>query len=327
MPKPTTSQRQDARPCGSPRCHHCTILEGPAAGRARPLTPADLAWQFGDAEALMGARSTHGALVDMAMSGPPSGGGGRANGVEIAAVQDHRLDAVARHRCIRTRLAPVPPADLEVLRAAFGPEDWSRAIGDVDLRLHVERALRGVDPAVARVLPLTAAARAHAARRQVPVVMSGTPVIVQGPLRVVAVLGRCASAQDREQGVRCAYRPSPPAPKKKARPSDHGAAPARPLTDAETLTAKLRRHLAEQPGLAGSARGHVLSACCAADKSNLRVLLAEATDILARARTAAGVQDPPRSRRVRAAHNLGEHPRAAAPLPEPATLTFASEVS
>lgn len=150
--------------CGARRCHHCRVADGPHAGRPRPLTSDDLRWEFGEAESALGVRSTLGAFVDMALSGPPTGGGGKSNGVENAAVQPWRLAAIGRHRCIRARLAlaEVTPEHLAVLRAAYGPEDWTRGIEDLQVRTPVRQAFGEL----INVVLLTSEALAHAARRQ-----------------------------------------------------------------------------------------------------------------------------------------------------------------
>jgi hypothetical protein len=280
----------EPRPCDARRCACCRYTDA-RGEHVRPLTPAELAWQFGDAEAALGVRSTHGAFVDMAQSGIQSGG--RTNGVEERLVRFVRLagesgfDPVARHRCIRRRLerAAVPPDQLEVLRAAFSPEDWTRAITDPDIRNAVEGALLGVPGEVVRVLPLTETARTYAARRQAPKASSSSPVVVSGPLRAID------GGQDRETGVRCAFRPAAPPPKaKKSGPSDPGNA---------TLAEKLRRHLREQPGLAGTARGFVMTILLGSDLKATARLIGAGRQLVEHARAAAGVVDPPRSRRAR----------------------------
>jgi hypothetical protein len=231
----------------------------------------------------MGVRSTHGAFVDMALTGPPTGGGGRHNGVEARAVEQHRLDSVRRHRCIRARLAPVAPSAVHVLHAAFGVADWVRAVADPLLRADLETAVAGVPPEVLRVLPLTEAAQAHSARRQAPVAASDEPVLVL----------------DASEGVRCAYRPAAPPPKaKKGRPVD----PSKKAP--ETPRDRLRRYLAAQPGLAGTAVGHVMQVALGEDRGAWRGLLRAGADLVARARAEAGVQDPPRRRSIQASHNI-----------------------
>lgn len=157
-----TTQRPDPPICDARRCRWCRRGDPP---RPVPLTTLDLAWYFGESESAMGVSSTLGAFVAMAMSG--IGGGGKQNGVEARAVEPWRLAATARHRCIRTRLAHVPPAQLEVLRVAYAPDDWTRAITDPQVRDAVQRAIRArADLATGKVLPLAGPALEHAARRQ-----------------------------------------------------------------------------------------------------------------------------------------------------------------
>ncbi len=152
MPKPKPPQ---PTPCDAARCACCRYTDE-RGEHVRPLTPADLMWQFQEAEAALGIRSTHGAFVDMAQAGPPTGGGGRTNGTEERMARVVKLngeagfDPVARHRCIRSRLALVAPSTMAVLETAFGPDDWARSIVDPDVRHAVEHALRAVPVEVAK---------------------------------------------------------------------------------------------------------------------------------------------------------------------------------
>ena len=268
MPKPAKPQ---PIPCDAARCACCRYTDE-RGEHVRPLTPADLAWQFQEAEAALGIRSTHGAFVDMAQSGPPTGGGGRTNGNDERMARFVKLnsearqfDPIARHRCIRSRLAPVAPSTMAVLETAFRPDDWARSIVDPDVRHAVEHALRAVPVEVAKILPLTAAPLAHAARRQ------------------------AAGYQ------------APPA--KKPRPSDPGHTPS----PAE----RLRKHLAEQPGLAGTAVGHVLAVLLGSDAKAITSLVTAGRHLLEDARAAAHVTDPPRRARTRSVQLL---PAAARPM-------------
>ena len=267
MPTPKPSQ---PTPCAAARCACCRYTDE-RGEHVRPLTPADLMWQFQEAEAALGIRSTHGAFVDMAQAGPPTGGGGRTNGTEERMARVVKLngeagfDPIARHRCIRSRLAPVAPSTMAVLETAFRPDDWARSIVDPDVRHAVEHALRAVPVEVAKILPLTAAPLAHAARRQ------------------------AAGYQ------------APPA--KKPRPSDPGHTPS----PAE----RLRKHLAEQPGLAGTAVGHVLAVLLGGDAKAITSLVTAGRHLLEDARIAASVTDPPRRARTRSVQLL---PAAARPM-------------
>lgn len=283
-------------PCPARRCRHCR-----SGDRVRPLTPADLAWFFGDAESALGIRSTHGSFIDMALIGPPSHSGGRSNGAEAAMLRkvkmsnDNGLDTIGWHRCIRARLeqSGATAFDIKVLRAALSPEDWVRAITDPVVRGDVEVALRAVPSELAKLLPLTEAAQAHATRRQASA-MCTNPVLVAD-----------------ETGIRCVYRPALPSPKsKKTRASDPGKKP-------ETPVERLKRHLREQPGLAGSARGYVMQLALGEDTASFRGLLHAAADLYAHARAAVGVRDQPRRTRVRA-HRA---------LPDPAQPLFPSELA
>lgn len=159
MPRETPPIPPTAHVC--PICCARTQLGQPVVpARARPVTTTDLAWQFTEADALMGLRSTHGAFVDMAQSGIQSGG--KSNGVEARAVEDKLLNAVGRHRCIRARLAHVTLAQEAILRAAYGQDDWTRALED----LQVRAAVRAAYGALVGVVLLTREAVEHAARRQ-----------------------------------------------------------------------------------------------------------------------------------------------------------------
>lgn len=267
MPKPKPPQ---PTPCDAARCACCRCTDE-RGEHVRALTPADLMWQFGEAEAALGIRSTHGAFVDMAQAGPPTGGGGRTNGTEERLVRVVKLngesgfDPIARHRCIRSRLAPVAPSTMIVLETAFRPDDWARSIVDPDVRAAVEIALRAVPVEIAKVLPLTAGPLAHAARRQAP-----------------------------------GYQPPPT---KKARPSEPGHTP--------TAAERLRKHLGEQPGLAGTAVGHVLAVLLGGDAKAVTSLVTAGRVLLEEARAAAGVTDPPRRARTRSVQLL---PAAARPM-------------
>jgi hypothetical protein len=249
------------------------FLDGKGALRPRALVPADLEWQFQDAEAALGIRSTLGAFVDMALAGPPASGGGRSNGVEAAAVEQRRLDATGRHRCIRARLSDVARGAMRTLEVAFGAADWARIIADPDLRHAIEQALAGVPVEVAKILPLTGQALAHAERRQAP-----------------------------------GYR-APPAKRHRFSELGHTPSPAE----------HLRRHLAHEPGLAGTAVGHVLAVLLGGDQGARTGLLVAGRMLLEEARAAAGVTDPPRQARTRSVQLL---PR---PCVEPADPSSDSE--
>lgn len=243
------TKTDEIRTCDARGCPHCHRADG----KPRPLSPADVAWQFSEAEGVMGIRSSHGAIVDMAQSGIQDGG--RTNGVEARAVEDRRLDATARHRCIRARLAHLLPSQMAVLQAAYGPDDWTRAIGDTDVRAHVQAALKRLENGAGRALPLTALAIARAAAH--------------------------AAAKPRPRHQR------PPA---------------------GTISEKLRRYLEEQPGLAGSARGAVISAACSEDRTTFDAMKAEAVQLVAEASRAAQLQEQRAGSRIRSW-------RAASPSP------------
>jgi len=148
------------RTCNADRCAHCGAAPPGFKSTPRPITPTDLAWYFGEAAAAMGVRSTHGAFVDMAMSGIQ--GGGKTNGVEARSVEEHRLLAVARHRCLHVRLGPLTAAQLAILEALYGLGGWTVAPELSQVRATLQAALREL----VNVAPMTPTALAHAARRQ-----------------------------------------------------------------------------------------------------------------------------------------------------------------
>lgn len=245
------TKTDEIRTCDARGCPHCHRADG----KPRPLSPADVAWQFSEAEGVMGIRSSHGAIVDMAQSGIQDGG--RTNGVEARAVEDRRLDATAKHRCIRARLAHLLPSQMAVLQAAYGPDDWTRTIGDKDVCAHVQAALKKLENGAGRALPLTALALKRAADH--------------------------------------AAKPRPSRPRHQR-------------TAGGTIGEKLRRYLEEQPGLAGSARGAVISAACSEDKATFLAMTREAVELVAEASRAAQLQEQRAGSRIRSW-------RAASPSP------------
>lgn len=146
--------------CTAVRCAHCGAAPPGFKSSPRALTDDDLRWLFGAAASAVGIRSTHGAFVDMAMSGIQPGG--RTNGVEARAVDEHRLRAVARERCLTARLAHVPPGSLTVLRALYGLDHWTTAPELSGVRAMLQSALGEL----ADVAPLTAHAIAAAEHRR-----------------------------------------------------------------------------------------------------------------------------------------------------------------
>lgn len=250
-------QNCEPRTCGNPKCRHCLAVDPHKGPRTRALTPDDLRWEFGEAESALGIRSTHGAFVDMAQSGIQSGG--RTNGVEARAVEKWRLDAAGRHRCIRARLAHLLPSQVDVLRAAYGPDDWTRAIEDLQVRSPV-RAAFGEH---VHLVALTEGATSHATRRQaLPAAGAPRPV---------------------------------PAPRS-SRPAHGAPKPAKlRVTPAEAA----RRLFERDPAIAGSARGHCIAVACSGDKARIGELLTQARILLAAARAAAGIREHHRPTRVR----------------------------
>ncbi len=270
---PTT--KPAPRTCGSSRCRHCrTVRDEP-----RALTTDDLRWHFSEAESALGIRSTLGAFVDMALSG--LSGGGRGNAVEDRAVEPRRLAATGRHRCIRDRLRHLPPSTVEVLRAAYGADDWTNAVDDLQVRGPLRRAFGEL----VGVVLLTPEPLAHAARRQAP---ADKPCADAEAAEERADVTRTASGT-----VLCAYRRPALAPAPKDRPSQR----RRAATSADAARAYLER----DPALAGSARGWVISAACGDDDARRLQALRAARALLAAARGLAGVIEAsgPRPGRIR----------------------------
>lgn len=258
-------QKQQAIPrtCDARVCRHCRITDRDKDFmKPRPLTTDDLRWHFGEAESALGMRSTLGAFVDMALSGIQ--GGGKSNGVENRAVEQHRLDATARHRCIRQRLRGVPEAVMSVLRAAYGPDDWTACHSQVELR-------RG-QPAN----PLTAPEVYAAARR------SFAPEL----LRLAPMTALAVAFERRKRLLPHA------APKPRKDP------PAEPANARQAIAALFER----DPLLARSARGAVLlAACgvcpgCAGSCEAPAAIIEQATKMLDTARRAAQVAEPEKVR-------------------------------
>jgi hypothetical protein len=150
----------ESRTCNATRCDHCGAKPPGFKQQIRPLTPATLAWFFGEAASAMGVRSSHGPLVDMAMSGIQ--GGGRSNGVEARAVEARSLDAAGLHRCVTARLAHLTGTQRSILEALYGLGGWTLAPELAQIRATLQAALGEL----VNVAPLTVAARQHAARRQ-----------------------------------------------------------------------------------------------------------------------------------------------------------------
>jgi len=269
--------------CGRRVCRYCRITDSQKDFlKPRPLTPDDLRWEFGEAESALGLRSALGTFIDMALAGPPSGGG-KSNSVEHQAVQPWRLEATARHQCIRKRLEmlEVSAEQLSVLRAAYGPEDWTRCLEDLQVRLPVRQAFGEL----VNVVLLTPMALAHAARRQAPARPSDAPDVVHDGWSTdeagVTYL----------TGVRCAYRPTIT-----SRPKERTLLHRRRLPTPAHAAARL---FAEDPALAGSVRGAAIGAACAPDATRAKAIVREAVVLLREACVAARLQEPQRSRRVR----------------------------
>lgn len=126
--------------CGRRRCAWCS----------RPLGEWDLRWFFGEAEAALGVRSSHGALVNLALSGVRSGGGGDPEAV----VRPRALEAAGRHACLRAQLARVSADHLLVLSAVYGPQELLGRVDSVQARHALGRAFGEL----LQLVPLTSTA-------------------------------------------------------------------------------------------------------------------------------------------------------------------------
>lgn len=291
----------DPPTCGSHRCRHCRT----PIGKPRSLTTDDLRWHFGEAESALGIRSTLGAFVDMALSGISGGSGG--NAVEARAVEPRRLDATGRHRCIRTRLAPLPPTTIAVLRAAYGADDWTRAVDDPQVRA----PLRRVFGELLGVVLLTAEPIAHATRRQAPTdkpcadaneALARTEVSY-GAWEEIAADIATREPVIRETGLRCAYRR--PVPVKAAKKPD-------PKRRTATSADRAKAYLDRDPALAGSARGWAITTACGEDDKRRKDALRQARALLTAACVAASViegasQRPGKIRSVQLPERLRPH--------------------
>lgn len=221
----------------------------------------------------MGLRSAHGAFVDMVGSGFQSGG--RLNGAEIKAVDQKRLDAVGRHRCIHSRLAHVPHDCLAVLRAIYGPDDWTRAIGDPEVRGGVEAIFAHLKDQTHRVLPLTAEA--------------------------VSIATSKASRALVDAFSHHGTRGRPP---KRAKPLSVA-------TDAAVLRRRVADYLRVE-GIANGPIGVVLIAAVAEDRKPFQRMVEQATALLTVAQSAACVAPPQPRHGVRVCRNRqpeGAHAR------------------
>jgi hypothetical protein len=89
-----------------------------------PVRDPDLTWLFCEAEGDFGLRSSHGTLVDLALSGVTSGGGSAGP----RALAPWRVEAATRERSIGARLAGLSSYQRTVLFVAYGPQPWPREV-------------------------------------------------------------------------------------------------------------------------------------------------------------------------------------------------------
>lgn len=233
--------------------------------KPRGITAEDLRWYYCESESACGVRSTHGAFVDMAQSGPPTSGS-RSNNADKLFNNGRRMD-INRERRIRAALQGVPARYLTVLEAAHGPGNWTRRL-PTPIRVAVgslfgESAFRGADVSLVQVAPLTEAARAGATRR----------------------VADCR----------------PAAPPSCARPGKKLPTPQpdhkRPKTTAQSAKADL---FSRDSALAASPRGAVIEVACGQDAARRTALVTASRALLQAAHLAAGLApDPSPPRRVR----------------------------
>lgn len=228
------------------------------------LTPARLRWYFCEAEAAMGVRSTHGAFVAMAETGPPTGGGSKSNGVEARSVETWHLDAVARERQIYAALQGKPARHVAIVAAAYGPGNWLLALPSpvrvAVAQLFGESTSQAADVSLVQIAPLTPIAQAHAARR-------------------------------REMADSRHATPPPSAPTSPKAPKDRPSERTRKRPTPAAARADLFRH---DPALAASPKGAVIDVACSDDKTRRAAIVAEARKMLADAHAALGVAREPR---------------------------------
>jgi hypothetical protein len=299
-------------------------LQRRADRKPRALTAADLRWYFCESESAMGVRSTHEAFVDMAQSGPPSGGGGRLNGVEATMLRRLRLfgdkgrDVIADHRRIHALLLGKGAQHLAVVEAAYGPDNWCRRL-PTPIRVAVcglfgETAAMAADSGLVQIAPMTTLARAAAAKKQAPLAPSADPEAVYDAWAIVACDIATREEIVHQSGLRCVYRPAdPPAPPPKKKADDK----AKKLTPADVRAAAKTDLFRRDPALAGSPRGAVIDVACCEDKARRQALVTETRALLMAAHKALGLMPDPRpSGKVKAVRR--EVPAA--------VFTFASEV-
>lgn len=91
--------------------------------RRPPLQHPDLTWLFCQAEGEMGLRSSHGPLVDLALSGVSSGGS-----THPLALSDKRLHSASEERRLRSRVSSLCNRYRLALWLAYGPQPWPREV-------------------------------------------------------------------------------------------------------------------------------------------------------------------------------------------------------
>lgn len=281
----------------------------------------------------MGVSSTHMAFENMIASGIPTGG--RRNVAEDR-MDDRRLAATSRHRCIRNhRLAAVPAEHLVVLEVAYSGEDWTRGLDEAVGRGPRVELQRLYAHEVLQVALLTKAVKVGLERTQA--VASGAvgsePVYHDGRSTIAELAGAvCLTTFDDERatvdaarqrlaelhawvkkGGQVSWAPKPPDVLAALRvvlgqrKADHRVT----VSDArKSLSAALKkavgprsvayvvRHGVPTGRTLTSPRDYVLALLRAGNKKQLDRIGVEATVLLKLARTAAGVASPEQFRRT-----------------------------
>lgn len=289
--------------------------------KQRPITAEDLRWYFTESESTLGLRSALGSLFERRATKdggvesffcPMPRGAGAPDG-EVALIRATRLrheggfDAIATHRRVHRALLEGPSEHIAVLRAAYGPDDWTRQLPR-DVAVPVAALLRDL----VNVAPLAESVRAYAARRMGP---SAMPCADTTTAEQRADVTRDASGR-----VLCAYRRVVPVRPHRDRPSQRGK--TAPATPAEAAAALFQR----DPALAASPRGAVIAIACSADRTRAAALSREARRLLEAAHAAMGVVAvEPRPAKARSVQLVPTRRRELEP-PEPGYVPGDGEV-
>jgi hypothetical protein len=103
-----------------------SVAPSTRAARSRKAPPTqhpNLTWLFCEAEGDLGLRSSHGPLVDLALSGVSQGGSSHA-----LSLSEKRLQAATDERRLRSRISTISPRHQLALWLAYGPQPWPREV-------------------------------------------------------------------------------------------------------------------------------------------------------------------------------------------------------